>query len=783
MKKYYFLALLAAILVFATSCEALFDGADDKVPEGKMRITATTVEQQAKTTLGENYSVLWSEGDEFALFGMNTSDGAGTGLVYRLLEGAGTTTGVFEGDLPDFEDFYALYPVSIFSEAYLGGYFIVNMPTNVIFAERNFVDRANPMVAAGTADNGLAFRNLYGIAELQIKGKGTITSMQIESSLPLAGSFVVDVVNAAVAPYEGAVNRLSVSFDKDIVLEEGTTRNIYALLPPGRHSNLTITTIDNVGNMIVHTAMNDVVIERSKIHTVSEFTHESISVPHVNVTHDSTLSNFYGQVFTLQMNDLVGRVHYSFFAKSDYAALVAEGKSDVEIALMDGTSKTESGIVALQCYGVQGEQTVFVCVVEDLSGNLSSEAVKCEVTIPMIPTTNDYTVSVAGEPRVSASSFEVDMVTTLSQGVYTFALYKSDRAAELSQNMINTAAVINNSTEFVGNTFTISSAGFTLAPGTEYKLYYAVSRGEVDGCYYGPLYTDYSQIGELTIKLPEAVISDAEVELLFATSALHTDVTARSSNALRFKYYLSTYNYQIDTEIFAYNVDSIGNSCELQNGEATIELAPLDPQTTYYIYVLPYGADGNYGTLRCYDFTTLALSAPDAEYELFLGNYQMLSKDYFNGLDNAARNVVISRDVDGYSYLVKGVMNPNLGVANDEFKVRYANGKIWFGHAPLTNAGVSPMIWVAALNNEGNLNVGVNMSSCYNDGNLQISGVSGDITYNGFIFFQSESGGYEGGYADLACDVRFVKESAPAADAANATENFTKGNAVDAGWN
>ena len=71
MKKFYFSTLLASILVFAVSCEALFDGADDKVPEGKMRIKATTVESQAKTTLGDNYSVLWSEGDEFALFGID----------------------------------------------------------------------------------------------------------------------------------------------------------------------------------------------------------------------------------------------------------------------------------------------------------------------------------------------------------------------------------------------------------------------------------------------------------------------------------------------------------------------------------------------------------------------------------------------------------------------------------------------------------------------------------------------------------------------------------------
>lgn len=759
MKKGKFYAILAAVFAFVASCVSP-DGALDEVPEGKMRIKATTESASVKTTLGSDYSVLWSSGDAIALFGISASQGVANAGLFELVDGAGTTSGIFEGELNDFESYYALYPENIYAGTlYYGGVADIVLPTNVIFAERNFVDRANPMSATGTAKDGLEFRNLMGIAELQIKGEGTITSMTIESSLHLAGDFRVDMANATLTPREGAVQHLSVTFDKDIELSKSEARSIYALLPPGTHENLIITTTDSDGNVTTRTATSDVVIERSKIHAVSEFSHEVIAVPYVSMRYLPEKSNFYAVAAHIAKNDLAPRVYYNIFTKAAYEEYISDSKSDAELALQAGRYVENSGAIGVACYELQGQEAVLLAVCADETGSPLSDVAKVELTVPVIPFTDDYNVLPVGEPRVTATGFEIDLQTSLSEGYYTYALYEAGNVANISQNVINTATLVNNITHFSGNNITISTADtYNLKPGGEYCIFYTVSRGELDGALY-ELFTDYARIGTQTIKLSDVTIADLELSVMFATSSLYSTVTVRSSNADHLKYYLSTYPYEVGSDINDYQVNNVGTVRPFQNGESEFDIAPLEPQTAYYLYILPYDAEGNYGVLQRYDFTTMTMGTPDDSYYDFLGTYSMEAINFLSKEPITPREVVITPAVEGCTYNVKGVIDSTKGVADDTFTAYYANQRIYFGHSLLPNSGMSPDVYVVPLNANGNLNTGAYISSTYGDGDMWLYGVAGDIGYDGLIFYQSTNGGYQGGSVDLIYEIRLVKKS------------------------
>ena len=127
MKKFRLLTAIAVVAMFMTSCEMFGEdgfGADDK----KARFLAYT-EKASRTTMGNNYSVLWSEGDAIALLGVTGTELAEAGVL-ELSNGAGTQSGVFEGDLEQkYDNYYAYYPADRVQDVYTNGLFIADYPS------------------------------------------------------------------------------------------------------------------------------------------------------------------------------------------------------------------------------------------------------------------------------------------------------------------------------------------------------------------------------------------------------------------------------------------------------------------------------------------------------------------------------------------------------------------------------------------------------------------------------------------------------------------------------
>lgn len=271
MKK--FVLLVSVVALFVSSCERS-TGIDVGGVE-KHRIVAGT--ESSRTTLSGDNSVLWSHDDALAVLATMNDKSGGEADTYVLVEGAGTENAIFEGNLPTTYDTYsAFYPPSMVQQVTLSGQILFLMPTTgAVFTERSFVDNANPMYAVGTATSGLQFKNLCGILELQIKGKGTLSSIKIEAPHALSGYFLVQGGATTMYRVSGfdQYGEVSATLSPAITLSESTPCSVYAIVPPQTYSQLSITTTDTDGKSTTVTTNDSVVIERSKITPVSVFTH------------------------------------------------------------------------------------------------------------------------------------------------------------------------------------------------------------------------------------------------------------------------------------------------------------------------------------------------------------------------------------------------------------------------------------------------------------------------------------------------------------------------------
>ena len=183
MKKFSFLYVLV-LLTFALSCSHVRenDWAQDTpetteaVQTGTITFTAS-LDQGSRTQFGEDWSVLWSEGDQIKVF----NNAHPEGVSFSLIRGEGTPYGTFSGPDPGAGPFQAVYPADRAGKGSRSS-IPVSFPSTQTYAEGSFGPGAN--LAAGAADqlDGLRFHNLAGALSLTLAGDQTITGIRLCSN-------------------------------------------------------------------------------------------------------------------------------------------------------------------------------------------------------------------------------------------------------------------------------------------------------------------------------------------------------------------------------------------------------------------------------------------------------------------------------------------------------------------------------------------------------------------------------------------------------------------------
>lgn len=265
MKKFYYLIASSLLLIGAASCEKelkvqdtqkTIDVQEPESHEGKIKMTfgagsRETSQAGQKTSLASNWDVLWSEGDKVKIY-YTGGDGSAD---FTIVEGVGTTEGVFEGwvEAEATGPFYAVYP-STAALGISGDIISFNIPAEQSFATNSFGNGAAVMAAYSPADKNLGFKNLIGLLEVPVTGEGELASFKVESATKnVCGTYTVDATNL-----KGGITQTSGSKSISLSGLEGvelssTPKTIYIAVVPNSYpaEDLTVTMTNTEGKQFV----------------------------------------------------------------------------------------------------------------------------------------------------------------------------------------------------------------------------------------------------------------------------------------------------------------------------------------------------------------------------------------------------------------------------------------------------------------------------------------------------------------------------------------------------
>ncbi len=786
MKKLRILAVITAVAMLFTSCDMFNLGTGVE----KIQFKAYT-EPQSRTTLGDDSKVLWSEGDEIAVVGIASQSDA-EGKVFTLVSGAGTTEGVFEGELSkEFPAVYALYPSYMYKSIYTNGYYVLELPSQTIYTEKNFVDGVNPMVAYGTQQTGLMFKNICGIIEFQVKGEGTVSYIQIEANnQALSGTIAVNPVTMEIMDVgEDMYTQITAMLEEPLVLSQTEAKSIYAVVPPQVYEGITVRTIDQNGVVTSRTTTDNIVVERSKITPVSSFQHSDVAeAPAIKLEYNEEASDFAAMRLSMILNSSAAGAYYFITNEERYNEAIASGKTDLQIA-SEGTEITESVINGrLYAFNYADSKAHVLAVAYDKEGNLNDHAEHLVITPKTdVPESDALTARVENEELDTTNGNTMKLMIS-TQGASQPAVLQYFYCTEEEYNALSAtkkavySAVGYSGGRNIDNTSAVIVDLLTLAPGTTYKFMYRVACGEITA---NGTYPYYSQMYEHTFTIPEYSTSDVEVQLSMSeVKDWSAVVNLSSTKAVKYKLLYTT---ETIDEGYEYQVNDYGT--EIDGSQTTYKLSGLKEQTTYNVYVLGYNAEGVYGKMASTSFTTKDIMAePNAEYDKFLGEYTFSSK---NGCyNNDERPVTITKGVDGKTFYVKGLMNPvakeNFGITDDTMVAKFdaSTNAISLG-GQIADQGNLPYPIYTCLYSGYYILQNARLSATYNNGELVFGYSYADVGFTGLVFYSSVDG-YQGSAGSTNCDfytdLVLRKAGQGGSGDSNSTEDFGRNDETNVNW-
>lgn len=785
MEKNYKIFLTALCLAGLSLSSCVKDAGVLNVSLSSTKTLRATTELASRTTLDGNYNVIWSEGDEIVIFGISDSEN-NDGRIFTLSEGAGTTNGVFAGSLDgEYANYYAFYPYSMYIGIYTSGEYIINLPQSAVFTEQNFVKDANPMIACGTEKDGLSFKNLCGIVEFRIAGTGTINTIQVVSGdgQPVSGMFNANPTTLELSPAAGNENYTNIyaSLENPIELSQ-TPRSIYAILPAGTYSNLSIRTIDDNGTLTIRTAKNDITVTRSHIVPVSQFTHTEKTVPYLSIHYLEEESNFLESRIRYTANNASSGFLYRKMSYTDYETGVAAGKSDYEILMERAeTYNGLSGYLSFKTMSDPDGKYVALGVPFDANGDCDQTNVsKLVLSAKRIPFTDEISASIYGEPEIAENSISLNIRQTSSwaQYIVVYNCYDKESYDNMTNIDMQYSALLGPRTNLTSSRDICSISLDYLYPNTEYVITFSATDGIMSGGVTN-IYTRYSNVQTYAFRTPAHTPSNATVNL--APSVI-TDWTASiaatvSTGTTKIKYCTALSSEEINADYVALNGTEMTVDASQEN---IIELANLTQETSYRIYAVAYDENDSYGVLSSLSFTTLPLiPVADAEYDKFIGDYQMTFSDDLAG--DTSRDVTIEKGVEGKTFIVKGLISPSLVSRyslDDTVTARFENGEFCLNCQAIASAGTLTANYggiYLTLYNGSHLwyNPALPLRSAYNNGVVAPRCTDeGNMEWNGIVF----TAGFNSRTAlDYFTDFVLTKKTG--------TEGFGKDDETDAGWN
>ena len=248
MKKKAFLPVLFATALLASGCRKETGITLEK--SEPMIITALAEGiGMTRTTMAYKYDVLWSEGDEITVKGADGSD------TFTLVEGAGTTTGIFRqtGSTPFEGETEAFYPTDICTSS------------SYMWPARQTRELALPMYCrktlSGDAPQEFKFSSLGAVLQIVLSTTDSgirLSRIRIrDASKPMSGVFTVTDGKAVMSAADSA----GITLDLLDGIEIGNAAKYFNIaVPAGKYDNLKLTffTNDGRGTAMYSTTMPEI---------------------------------------------------------------------------------------------------------------------------------------------------------------------------------------------------------------------------------------------------------------------------------------------------------------------------------------------------------------------------------------------------------------------------------------------------------------------------------------------------------------------------------------------
>lgn len=285
MRKILFYLLIS---MFVVSCSEKYETLKQS---GHNSYAASTesYEDATKTVLGENNTVLWSEGDCIGVFESST---IATKFIVSEAS-AGSTNGSFtvvgsqgNGYVSGTEipNNIAIYPyeenlvcnVGAMSGEYVDSYTVSNVtfPTELEYVAGSFANNSFVMAAVTrtATDNQLRFKNVCGVMRLQLRGTAQVASVRLEgkSGEKLAGNGTLTIYTdervPAVTMSGDAETYVMLNCGSGVQLDESVATDFYISIPPVSFANgFKVTITDTEGATATIETDKSNTVERSRI--------------------------------------------------------------------------------------------------------------------------------------------------------------------------------------------------------------------------------------------------------------------------------------------------------------------------------------------------------------------------------------------------------------------------------------------------------------------------------------------------------------------------------------
>lgn len=395
MKKIIISALLMAAL---TGCQETIENV---APAAKAEVFEAVVEEftaDTKTSLTGLNNVVWSEGDNIAIFqGCSVADryqvtdataGTGNGKFTIVSDNSGEVNGDFSSGV-EIATNIAFYPYAEnlscvnarLTDTETGNEVAAYTVSGVVLPEvqnytaDSFGEGTFPMAAvtATLGDHTLKFRNVCGAMKLQLKGTDIVKSVRIEgrNSEKLSGAATVTAYPTDLAPVITMADNASTSVTLDcgdgVQLNESTPTSFLISLPPvlfTKGFKVTVTTSEDETRTIETASANTVL--RSSVLVMppvmlseegaapEEGNEDELVVPITSITLDktsiSTCPGFTSQI-TMKSYKPSDATDLSLTWSSSAPEVATVDQSGCVTAISEGTAKiyATSGTATATC--------------------------------------------------------------------------------------------------------------------------------------------------------------------------------------------------------------------------------------------------------------------------------------------------------------------------------------------------------------------------------------------------------------------------------------------------